>query len=416
MRVASESIWRRGNAVDQKSPECGTAGRASGKGPLAGVVVLDLGIHRAGPHCALLLARLGADVIKVEPVRGEEARRDGVKWAVENNSKRSLAIDMRHPDGQRTLRALTRKADVLVQNFRPGVMRDMGLDIAEICAEAPRLIVASVSAYGSDSTLRDRPGFDGVMQAASGMMYVNGFADSPPLKFKSAIVDRMSGLHAALGVMAALHQRERTGRGQTIDVALCQSGYSIIDLELAESISTGHEPERTGNRASNPPVNNAFQTTDGWIYLATGGRDRMWVSLCTMIGKPEWLTEERFQSKGGRSANVDVIEEALVKFFGSKTRDEAIAACLAHRLPASPVRTVREAAASDYVAERDVVRILDTAYGRTPVMGDPWHFSDASVEVRPPPAVGADTHAILADLAGLGGEEIAKLIQEGVIQ
>ncbi len=389
---------------------------AGAKSPLSGLTVLDLGIHRAGPHCALILARLGAEVIKVEPVLGEEARRDGVKWAVENNSKRSLAIDLRHPEGRQTVRILTRHVDVLVQNFRPGVLRDMGLDIAEICAESPRLIVASVSAYGQDSTLRDRPGFDGVMQAASGMMFVNGFADSPPLKFKSAIVDRMAGLHAALGVLAALHQREQTGRGQAVDIALCQSAYSIIDLELAESLISGHEPERTGNRASNPPVNNAFQTKDGWIYLATGGRDRMWDSLCTMIGKPDWPSDPRFKSKSDRSSRVDEIEQAIAAYFRGLTRDEAMAACLAHRLPASPVRSVREAAASDYVAERDVVRVLDTQYGRTPVMGNPWHFSDAEVQVRPPPAIGEDTHDVLSRIGGLGKDEIERLVQQGVIK
>ena len=390
--------------------------RADGRRPpLAGVRVLDMGIHRAGPHCSLLLARLGAEVIKVETIHGEQARKDGVNWSEENNTKKSIAVDLRNPQGQAIVRGLARNADILVQNFRPGVMAAMNLAVEELLRECPRLIIVSVSAYGADSSLRDLPGFDGIMQAASGMMYVNGTEDMPPLKFKSAIVDRMAGLHGAIGALAALQARAVTGKGQSIDISLCQSGYSIIDLEMAEAVITGEEPPRTGNRASNPPINNAFRTRDGWIYVATAGRQRMWEEMCRMIGKDEWLSDPRFATKEGMSGHVDLIEFHLQEFLKDMPLAEALAACRARRIPASDVCRVLDAARSPYVQERDIHRYVETPYGRAPVMGDPWHFSGASVSVSGPPKVGEHTREVMIRVGGFSEQQVQEFIQKGVV-
>ena len=383
--------------------------------PLAGIRVLDLGIHRAGPHCSQILARLGAEVIKVESIHGEQARKDGVKWSEENNTKKSLAVNLRDPRGQKVVRALARNADILVQNFRPGVMSAMNLDIQDLLRECPRLIIVSISAYGADSTLRDLPGFDGIMQAASGMMYVNGLEGTPPLKFKSAIVDRMAGLHGAIGALAALQMRTVTGTGQSLDISLCQTAYSIIDLEMAEAVITNKEPPRTGNRASNPPINNAFQTRDGWLYVATAGRQRMWEEMCRMIGKEEWLADPRFSTKDGLTAHVDLIEAELRAFFRDMTMADALSACLARRIPASDVKTVLDAARSPYVSERDVHRYIETPYGRAPVMGDPWHFSSASVQVTNAPEVGQHTREVMMTVGSYTEQQIQQLIEQGAI-
>ena len=385
------------------------------RSPLTGVKVLDMGIHRAGPHCALLLARLGADVVKIEGITGEQARKDGVKWSVENNTKKSLAVNLRDPRGQDVIRGLARNADILIQNFRPGVMASMNLEIESLMRENPRLIVVSISAYGAGSALRELPGFDGIMQAASGMMYVNGTEGTPPLKFKSAIVDRTAGLHGAIGALAALHMRSVTGVGQSIDISLCQSGYSIIDLEMAEAVTTGKPPPRTGNRASNPPVNNAFMTRDGWIYVATAGRQRMWEELCRMIGKEEWLSDPRFGSKDGLTAHVDVIEAELTRHFKQTSTAEAIAACAARRIPASEVRTVLDAARSPYVLERDVHRMIKSPHGVAPALGDPWHFSNASVQACDPPEVGQHTGEVLGAFGAYTAAQVDELRQTGVV-
>ncbi|MGD9941759.1 MAG: CaiB/BaiF CoA transferase family protein [Burkholderiaceae bacterium] len=391
------------------------AGQSGAASPLAGIVVLDLGVHRAGPHCALILARLGADVIKVEAVSGQEGRTHGPMWAQENNSKRSLALDIKSPQGQRVLRALARRVDVLVQNFRPGVMKSLNLDIAELMAANERLIVASVSAYGSGSVYRERPGFDGMMQAEAGLMMLNGTSDMPPLKTRPAIVDRVAGLHASIGVLAALHERARTGRGQHVDVALCQSAYSLVDAEMAGAMTTGEEPARLGNRAAGPPVNQAFQASDGWLYLCTGGRQRMWESICTMIGREDWLSDPRFTTKEARSRNAAIIEAEMQRFFIGRTVSEAIDTCVAHRVPAAPVRTVLEAAASDYVKERRVITQVGSPDGEVPVFDDPWHFSRSSVKVFDVPAVGQHTRDVMRRLGGFTDAEVEALIGEGVI-
>lgn len=387
----------------------------SAPSPLAGIRVLDLGIHRSAPHCALLLARLGAEVVKVEGIHGEQARKDGVKWSGENNTKQSLAVNLRDPRGQQVVRRLARQADILIQNFRPGVMRAMNLDIDELVKECPRLIVVSISAYGADSSLKELPGFDGIMQAASGMMYVNGSEDMPPLKFKSAIVDRTAGLHGAIGALAALQMRHVTGKGQSMDISLCQSAYSIIDLEMAEAVLTNTPPPRTGNRASNPPINNAFRTRDGWIYVATAGRMRMWEELCHMIGKAEWLADARFADKDGLTAHVDLIEQEVAAFLRERTTADALAQCIARRIPASEVKTVLDAARSGYVRERDVHRYVDTPYGSSPTLGDPWHFSGASIQVTNPPSVGQQTRDIMTRMGGYSQDEVQALIDEGAI-
>lgn len=383
--------------------------------PLTGVTVLDVGVHRAGPHSALILARLGADVIKVEAVTGQEGRTHGPMWAQENNSKRSLAVNIKIPEGQRIVRALANRVDVLVQNFRPGVMAALNLDIDELMAANPRLIVGSVSAYGSKSIHRARPGFDGMMQAEAGLMILNGTDEMPPLKTRPAIVDRIAGLHTAIGILAALHERQITGKGQHVDVSLCQSAYSIVDAEMAGAIMAKKEPARTGNRAAGPPVNQAFKASNGWLYVCTGGRQRMWESICKMLAKPEWLADSRFLTKEARSKNVDAIEGELQSFFGTKSVEDSVAACVAHGLPAAPVRTVLEAAGSDYVSERHVLSYVESPDGQVPVFGDPWHFSRSSVNVFQVPTVGQDTYDVLNRIGGFSQDEIKKLSENGVI-
>jgi crotonobetainyl-CoA:carnitine CoA-transferase CaiB-like acyl-CoA transferase len=395
-----------------------TKDRESGRvkrGPLAGIRVIDLGIHRAGPHCALLLARLGADVIKVEVVGGEEMRHHGPQWAQENNSKRSLEVNIRTAKGQQIIRELARRSDVIVQNFRPGVLSRVNLDFGDLRALNPRLICASVSGYGTKSSRRDLPGFDGIMQAFSGLMMLNGTTEMPPLKVRPPIVDRMAGLHAAIGVLAALYRRSVTGTGDCIDVSLCQSAYTIGDAEMAGALSSGIEPRRTGNRAAGPPVNNIFEAKDGWLYVATGGRQRMWEAICEMIGRPEWLTDPRLSTKHGRTTHSDLIESGLQTYFSKLSVDSALQECATRRIPAARVNTVLEAGRSDYVAERDILRQVNTPDGSMPVCGNLWHFTEADVVVGDGPGAGQHTREILDELALHTPEEVETLFAEGVV-
>lgn len=383
--------------------------------PLANIRVIDFGHHRAGPHCALLLARLGAEVIKVEPLGGEQLRAHGLHWAQENNTKKSIAVDLRSLGGRQVALGLLGVADVLVQNFRPGVMDRLGLGSETLMKRFPRLVIVNVSAFGSTGARRLSPGFDGIVQALTGLMMLNGAEDEPPMKTHPPIVDRVAGLHAALGAVAALHERERSGLGQELDVALLASGYTIPDADLAAAVVHGRSPKRTGNRAGGPPVNNAFQVRDGWIYVATGGRERMWQSLCELIGKQAWLEDARFSTKADRIANAEEVDKALQGFLVDKTQDAALALLGKAGIPAAPVRTPLEAANDSYPFDRQAFVYVDGMEKPTPVTGDMWRFSRSTVQIGSLPGVGEHTDELLARLLRYSTETINELRKAGAV-
>jgi CoA:oxalate CoA-transferase len=388
---------------------------SSASAPLAGIRVLDFGHHRAGPHCALLLGRLGAEVIKVEPLGGEQLRSHGLHWAQENNTKKSITVDLRQPAGRQVALDLLAVSDILVQNFRPGVMEKLGLGGEALLEQYPRLIVVNVSAFGARGPQRLRPGFDGIIQALTGLMMVNGAEQQPPMKTHPPIVDRVAGLHAALGAVAALYERERSGRGQQLDVSLLASGYTIPDADLAAAAVNGRSPVRTGNRAGGPPVNNAFEASDGWIYVATGGRENMWQALCRLMGKEAWLAEPRFATKAGRIANSAEVDEGLQQYLRNKTREEALTLLAQAGIPCAPVRTPLEAMRDEYAFERRAFVYVEGLEKPVPVTGDMWHFSRSDVRIGPLPGTGEHTQEVLTTLLGYGRQTVSELRKSGVV-
>lgn len=383
--------------------------------PLHGFRVADFGHHRAGPHCGALLARLGAEVIKVEPIGGEQLRSHGLHWAIENNTKKSITLDLRRPEGQSIALDLVDCCDVLVQNFRPGVMERLGLGTEALLKRNPRLIVANISAFGATTSQRLRPGFDGIMQALTGLMMLNGDPDTPPVKTHPPIVDRVAGLHAALGCLAALIERERTGQGQALDVSLLGSAYTIPDADLAAAVVNGRSPERTGNRAGGPPVNNSFQVEDGWIYIATGGRENMWQSICELIDRRDWLQSPSFATKADRMARAGEIESAVQQFLRHKTQEEAISLLNGKGIPVAPVRTPVAAVADRYPFENGFLTYVSGMEAPTPVTGDVWHFSRSEVAIGDLPRVGEHTDDVLAHTLNYSVEKIIRLRKDGVV-
>lgn len=384
------------------------------KAPLANVRVIDFGHHRAGPHCGLLLGRLGAEVIKVEPLGGEQLRAHGLHWAQENNTKKSVTVDLRHASGRQVAIDLLKVADILVQNFRPGVMEKLGLGSDALMKLYPRLIIVNVSAFGARGARRLRPGFDGIVQALTGLMMLNGVDGAPPMKTHPPIVDRIAGLHAALGAIAALYEREQSGLGQELDVSLLASGYTIPDADLAAAIVNGRSPARTGNRAGGPPVNNAFRVSDGWIYVATGGRENMWRSICTLMRKEEWFDDDRFSTKAGRIANSKEVDTALQLFLADKEQDQALSLLSQAGIPCAPVRTPIEAVKDDYPFERNAFVYVGGMEKPVPVTGDMWHFSRSDVQIGPLPQAGEHTAEVLK-LLGYQDETIQELRKSGVV-
>ena len=260
---------------------------AAVKAPLEGIRVLDLGRHQAGPRCAQVLARLGAEVIKVERLEGEETRSHGpysngqsAYWVQYNSGKKSLAIDLRRDEAKEILRELVKVSDVLVQNFRPGTIEKMGFGYDTLKELNPRIVMVNVSAYGQFGPYRDKIGYDPIGQAMSGIMMVTGEDGMPPIKAGVPIIDRTTALHAAIGTLAALHERESSGEGQSIDVCLADTGYSYTEIPVTAYVGSGVSPTR-GSSGGVP--GGEYPCKDGWVLIAAGD-DHHWHRVCARLG------------------------------------------------------------------------------------------------------------------------------------
>lgn len=392
---------------------------ADAKGPLAGIRVIDLGRHQAGPRCAQVLARLGAEVIKIERLGGEETRyhapwvhKQSAYWVQYNSGKKSLSMDLRTEDGKEVLRRLVRVSDVLVQNFRPGTMDTMGFGYDVLRALNPRLIMVNVSAYGQFGPYRDQIGYDPIGQTMSGIAMVTGEEGMPPIRAGVPIIDRTTALHAAIGTLAALHERSISGQGQTLDVCLADSGYSLTEIPITAYHGTGIEPRRGGAGA---PPSGQYQCKDGWVLLAAGDQHH-WHRVCNALGKPEWLDDPRFNTRHGRSKNAEMVNTALRELLSTMTMHEAIAHFTRHDVVAAPVNTIAQAAADPHPWERRaMVEVPDFLAGTIAVSGDFWHFGRTPAVVGSTPQVGEHNEEVLGGLLGYSQEEITGLYEKNVI-
>jgi crotonobetainyl-CoA:carnitine CoA-transferase CaiB-like acyl-CoA transferase len=391
------------------------------KSPLEGIRVLDLGRYQAGPRCAMVLARLGAEVIKVEGLRGDESRENGpfvrgqsAYWVQYNSGKKSITLNLRKEEGKEILRRLVKLSDVFIQNFRPGVIERMGFGYEVLRELNPRIIMVNISAYGQFGPYRVRIGFDPIGQAIGGHMYMTGWDGLPPITTHFPIIDRITALHGAIGVLAALREREFSGEGQALDVALADSGYSLTEIDIAAYVGEGLVPKRHGNRIGAPP-NNTFRCKDGWVYITAGAQD-MWRPVCETIGRPEWVEDPRFASREARRRNADVIEEAISQFLADKTVKEAVELFTRADIAIAPVNDIPGAAKETLPWERRVlVEVPDPVAGKICVSGDFWHFSRSEVVVGSAPTPGQHTEEVLTGLLGLSREEVERLRREGVI-
>ncbi len=281
------------------------------KSPLEGIRVLDLGRHQAGPRCAQVLARLGAEVIKIERLGGEETRAHG-PWArgqsayfVQYNSgKKSLCMDLRMDRAKEILLELVKVSDVFLQNFRPGTIDKMGFGYEVLFELNPKIVMVNVSAYGQFGPYRDMIGYDPIGQAMSGIMMVTGEDGMPPIRAGVPIIDRTTALHAAIGTLAALREREISGEGQTIDVCLADTGYSYTEIPITAYTGGGELPRR-GETAA--PPSGAYPCKDGWVLIAAGDQHQ-WPRVCSALGKPEWMEDERFTERHRRSQNGESVD------------------------------------------------------------------------------------------------------------
>ena len=392
----------------------------SPKTPLEGIRVLDLGRYQAGPRCTLMLARMGAEVVKVESLDGDESRANGpmvrgqsAYWVQYNSGKKSLAIDLRSAKGKEVLRDLAKVSDIFLQNFRPGTIETMGFGYDALKSLNPKIIMVNVSAYGQYGPYKDRVGFDPIGQALGGLMSVTGFPDGPPVRTFFPLIDRITALHGAIGALAALRERELSGEGQAIDVSLADSGFTANEIPISAYLGAGIVQEREGNGVG---LSKAYRTSDGWAYIVAVS-DTMWERVCEALEAPEWLEDPRFASREGRREHASELEDHLAQWFAARTTGEAIDKLSSFSIPCAPVNSVEQAAKDPHVHEREImVEVPDATAGSIHVTGKTIKFSRTPMVVGPAPAIGEHTNEILREVLSYTQERVQALLDEGVVR
>ena len=388
--------------------------------PLAGLRVLDLGRYQAGPRCALMFARMGAEVIKVEALNGDESRRNGptvrgqsAYWVQYNSGKKRLAINLRTDEGKEVLRDLVKVSDIFLQNFRPGTIDIMGFGYDVLKELNPKIIMINVSAYGQTGSMKDQVGFDPIGQAMGGLMSLTGTPDDAPMRTAFPLIDRITSLHATIGALAALRERDISGEGQTIDVCLADTGFTTNEIPISAYLGSGHVVQREGNGKG---LGGTYQTKDGWIIIAANN-DAMWGRMCEAVNKPEWLEDTRFSTRADRQANNDALEDELTEWFSERNTRDAAEHLSAHSVPCAPVNTVEQAAKEPLLQEREMMmEIPDPVAGTMWVTGKSIKFGRTPMVVNPTPLIGEHTRELLSDVLGYDDEKIGSLEDSQVIK
>ena len=384
--------------------------------PLDGVRVVDLTQVMGGPFCTMQLGDLGADVIKVEPPAGDLSRSmggaqlemqgdDNAPFFALNRNKRSIVLDLTQDQSRAVFMALVRTADVLVESFRPGVMKRLGVDYHTVAAVNPRLIYASISGFGQTGPYADRPGFDLIAQGMSGVMSVTGEPDSTPVKCGVPIADLSVGLIATNGVLAALIAREKTGRGQYIDTSLFESALAMSVWETTEYWATGEVPRAMGSAHRLSAPYQAFRTSDGYITLAALTAQQ-WRQLCATLDHDALATDPRFDSNAARVANRPALVRELEAALAAGTTAHWVARMLAAGVPAGPIHDFSQVFADPHTQARHMIEDVDhPVAGRVRTLGFPLKMSDTPLRVRrAPPLLGEHSAEILRELGMEGAE------------
>jgi len=401
--------------------------KSPGLPPLSGVRVLDLGQIYQGPYAGYLLALAGADVVKVEPPAGEPMRRDEraggppvLAMAMLNGNKRTLALDLKSERGREILLQLAKQADVLLENFAPGVLDRLGVGAEVLRAANPALIYASGTGYGLSGPDRDNLAMDVVVQAVSGIMSVTGPPEGPPYKAGPAVCDFISGIHLYAGIVTALYDRTRTGVGQLVEVAMIETVYPTLTTNLRGLFETGGKQAlRTGNRHSalSTAPYNVYPTKDGSVVINCV-TDAHWRNLARAMGREELADDPRFVDRPARGRHIDLVDEIVGAWTATLGKQQLCDLFRKHHIPGAPIRELTEIVNDPHMHERGMLQEIDhPQLGHVTLAHSPirYHGSER-IPLKPSRRLGADSRDILIDWLGLGRGELDALVEQGVIR
>ncbi len=397
----------------------------SGARPLAGVRVLDLTQFLAGPFATQILGDLGAEVIKLESPSGDWSRSlpphfvgpDSAYYLSVNRNKRSVVADMKSAEGLALVKRLAGASDIVMENFRPGVLARLGLVYEELAAGHAGLIWCSISGFGQDGPDRDRPAYDMIVQALSGGMSMTGVPGEPAVRAGIPIGDLCAGMYGAIGVLAALEERRRTGKGRLVDVAMLDCQVAMLCYQAAYFLHSGVEPGRQGRGHASIPTYRSFDAGNGSELVITANTERMWRALCGVLGLQGLVDDRRFATNDDRYANRFELWPLLEAAFRERDADDWVPLLLEAGIPVGRVNTLGAALSNPQIGHRDMVLDLAARDGRrVRVAGNPIKFADgAPPDAAFPPLLGEDTRAVLAGVLGLSGAEIEAALAAGIV-
>lgn len=393
---------------------------------LEDVRVIDLGHVLAGPTAAMILADLGADVIHLEPVQGDDARHFGPfhegcsgYFASINRNKRSVVVDLKTTGGKQVLRDLIEVSDVLLENYRPGTLARLGFPYEVMSEINPQIIYASISGFGHDalSDYASKPAYDMVAQAFSGLMSITGPEGGPPVRVGTSVGDITSGHQCAIGILAALWYRERTGRGQVVDMSMVDGLIYILENAIVRYTLSGQIPVPLGTRHPAITPFRAYPTADSWIVIAIGN-DELWHSFCEAIERLDLVSDARFQTNPLRTQHHKELDAILEPITREKTTEEWTALFEVHRLPHSPIQNIDQVIGDPNIRHRNMVVEVDhPAMGPIEIVGSPFHLSETPGTVRSPaPALGQHTEQVLRDVLGYRDSRVQELFESGMVR
>ncbi len=389
---------------------------------LQGLRVLDLGRHQAAPRAGHILARLGAEVIKIEPPGNNETRTGvprvrglSTHWICMNAGKKSLGIDLRTEEGKEIIRGLVKVSDVFIQNFRVGMIQHIGFGYDVLKALNPRIIMLNCSAYGQTGPNKDLIGWDTVGQAMSGHMSVTGYPEMPPVRTFFSLADRTTALHGTIGVLSALRQRSIIGRGQSIDVCLADSGYTWMEDTLIAYLAEGIAPQRRGNRGRGAPMN-SYKTSNGWVYVIASQKNQ-WERLCKLLNKPEWLADPELQEGDGRMRKIEMLDAEIEKWTLQHTSEEVERLMNEAEITCAAVNDIPTAAENPQLWGRELLVEVDHPYddGKVLAPGMAIKLGKSGHVIGPLSAPGQHNEEILTGLLNYTKDDMDRMKEEGVI-